>query len=132
MDKATETSGFKNSTAGNAKSSGNPAPTILAPIFTSLPAPKEPNPAERQKASFTFESLRQFVPLAPSSITIPVPLPAVSPHAGAQNRIHIEERDSAAHCGEFPYHPSGWTGKLPGPSSMVTPNPTVRDAELNA
>ncbi|GJE89184.1 Zinc-finger domain-containing protein [Phanerochaete sordida] len=78
-----------------------------------------PRPKRRRRAPspsrWVPESLRAF-DLTPYAKATPVPLPPVAPHGA------LEERDSFvrydARAGARLYHPSGWTGRLPGPALL--------------
>lgn len=59
-------------------------------------------------------SLRSFTPPEPTSMSpVSVPTPPIRPW-GAR-----EERDSYEETSEYPYHPSHWRHRLPGPALMA-------------
>lgn len=99
-------------------------------------SPQQPRTKRRRRAPspsrWVPDSLRNF-DLTPTRKSVPTPLPPVSPYhdpvTGEQ-----EERDSFTTAGtpadentappgarvyEAPYHPCGWSGRLPGPAVVV-------------
>lgn len=80
---------------------------------TSGPSTSEVPPLETNQ--WIPESLRGYNlhPNESQQSTL-VPLPPVTPKLDGQP---AEERDSYSNeFGEMPYHPRGWTGRLPGPA----------------
>ncbi|TDL22386.1 hypothetical protein BD410DRAFT_788656 [Rickenella mellea] len=79
------------------------------------------------------ESLRDF-DLSPCKKEAPMPLPAVRPQEAVINGVVyiVEERDSfERNISSHPYHPDGWSGKLPGPAPPPSDVTNKRGVHFN-
>ncbi|THH23247.1 hypothetical protein EUX98_g7930 [Antrodiella citrinella] len=103
--------GFDSTTSASTSGTSDPDP--------SAPTPSEqPKPKRRRRAPspshWIPDSLRLFN-LMPIGKATPVPLAPVQPYHDPRTAVW-EERDSFdVHVARRPYHPEGWSGKLPGP-----------------
>lgn len=101
---------------------GRKRPSPPPPAARPQDSAGEPKPKRRRRAPssplWLPDSLRGL-DLSPLEKATPVPLPPVQPFADPRTCDLVEERDSFDdHVPQAPYHPKGWTGRLPGPALM--------------
>ncbi|KAI1787858.1 hypothetical protein LXA43DRAFT_895617, partial [Ganoderma leucocontextum] len=87
-----------------------------------LPRPRKRARRAPSPVHWVPESLQMFN-LTPVTTSTPVPLPPVRP---SEDPDRLEERDSFDENASLtPYHPQGWSGRLPGPG-LLDSNVTQR------